>query len=181
MERLKSGNTQCLALLYERYYKNLFGFFYRMSGGKRDVSEDLVHNVFERILKYSHTYKEGSQFTYWMFHLARNVFSDQFKKQNPLYQSRELTAARDLHNGSLQLDQIVEKQEEVDMLQQALDQLGEEDREFIVLSRYQYMRYKEIGKLKNISEGAVKVRIHRAIQKLKNHYVLLSKESNYGT
>ena len=181
MERLKSGNTQCLALLYERYYHNLFGFFYRMSGGKRDVSEDLVHNVFERILKYKHTYKEGSQFTYWMYHLARNVFVDQFKKRNPLHQSKELTAVGEVHNGQLQTDRMLEKQEEIDILQLALDHLGEEDREFIVLSRYQYLRYKEIARMKNISEGAVKVRVHRAIQKLKNHYLMLSKESNYGT
>ena len=54
MLKVKSGNVAMLGLLYERYKKWLFNFFQQMYYNA-DVSEDLVQNIFVRILKYKHT------------------------------------------------------------------------------------------------------------------------------
>ena len=76
---VKNGDTQKLGLLYERYKKGLFNFFYQLCG-ERDLSEDMVQNVFMRILKYKHTYSEDSKYVTWMFQIARNVNNDHFRK-----------------------------------------------------------------------------------------------------
>ena len=49
MMQVKSGDIDKLAILYERYKNRLLGFFYHTTGQK-EISEDLVHNVFLRIL-----------------------------------------------------------------------------------------------------------------------------------
>ena len=61
MLQVKAGEVQKLGLLYERYKKRLFGFFYQMNKDA-SLSEDLVQNVFIKILKYKHTYTEESKF-----------------------------------------------------------------------------------------------------------------------
>ena len=77
--QLKDGQTDKLGLLFERYNKGLYGFFYRLTSDS-DASEDLVQNVFIKILKYKHTYHGDGKFSTWMFHMARNMFADHYKK-----------------------------------------------------------------------------------------------------
>ena len=53
----------------------LFDYLARMTGN-RSVAEDLVQDVFVRILKYRHTFREDSRFDTWVFRIARNVRAD---------------------------------------------------------------------------------------------------------
>ena len=46
-----------------------------------------------------------------------------------------------------------------------------EYREVIILSRFQELKYQEIARILDISEGAVKVRVHRAMNELKTIYL----------
>ena len=64
--KVKEGEVEKLNLLYNRYSRRFFGFFYGMTGDGA-TSEDLVQNVFMRILKYKHTYKENGDFEVWAF------------------------------------------------------------------------------------------------------------------
>ena len=80
MLKVKEGQNHNLGLLYERYKKRLFGFFYKMNKDA-GLSEDLVQNVFVRVLKYKHTFSEESKFITWIFQIARNEMYDEFKKQ----------------------------------------------------------------------------------------------------
>src|SRR5688500_13069372 len=75
MLRVKAGDLDKMGLLFERYNRPLFAFFYHMTH-KRDMSEDLVQNVFYRMLKYKHTFTGEGEFRTWMYHLARNILND---------------------------------------------------------------------------------------------------------
>lgn len=79
MLKVKAGDLDKLGLLYERHKKRLFGFFYNMNSNA-SLSEDLVQNVFVRMLKYKHTFTGDGSFTAWMFRTARNVNYDYYKK-----------------------------------------------------------------------------------------------------
>jgi Sigma-70 region 2 len=62
MSRVRDGDVGTLAVLFERHHRALFQFFVRVTAN-REASEDLVQDVFFRILKYRETYQPGSQFT----------------------------------------------------------------------------------------------------------------------
>ncbi len=62
MMKVRDGDLDKLGLLFERYNLRLFGFFYRLTH-RRDISEDLVQGVFERILKYRESYKDDGAFS----------------------------------------------------------------------------------------------------------------------
>ena len=70
-----------LSDLFERYHRPLFGFFHRLSRD-RTAAEDLVQDVFVRVLKYRHTFQEETSFKAWVFHIARNSRRD-FARKHP--------------------------------------------------------------------------------------------------
>ena len=79
MLRVQKGEIDILGILFERYKQQLFGFFLRTTGNKA-ASEDMVQNVFLRILKYKDKFSGYGKFTSWMYQIARNVSFDYFKK-----------------------------------------------------------------------------------------------------
>ena len=62
------------------------------------------------------------------------------------------------------------KEQDFEKLRKALAGLGPVDRELIVLSRYEGLRYADIAKMKNMSLSSIKVQIHRALKELKELY-----------
>ena len=79
MIKVKDGHLDSLGLLFARYKRPLFGFFYGMNKDA-GLCEDLVQNVFYRILKYRYLFRGDGNFRTWMFHIARNVNHDNFRK-----------------------------------------------------------------------------------------------------
>lgn len=178
MLKVKAGDVDKLGLLFERYNKSLFGFFYRMTQNAK-TSEDLVQNVFLRILKYKHTFTGEGKFTTWMYHLARNVNVDHHKKESRMGYKDDLSDWENRIPEEFGTEEKLNQQEEVRLLNTALSKLSPEKREILILSRYQGLKYKEIGKIMDCSEGAVKVRIHRALTDLKKIYKKIENTNNY--
>ncbi|MEM1136323.1 MAG: sigma-70 family RNA polymerase sigma factor, partial [Bacteroidota bacterium] len=71
------------------------------------------------------------------------------------------------------------EKEDAALLQQAMSKLAIAQRELLVLSKFQGMKYKEIGVLINCSENVVKVRVHRALQELKKIFSQLNINRDY--
>lgn len=173
MTKVKNGDLDKLGLLFERYKKPLFGFFYGMNKDTA-VSEDLVQNVFFRILKYRYLFREEGEFRTWMFHIARNVSHDHFRKIK--WKGKE-----DIDHWKDQLASNENRQEEyrhddeIQLLSRAMDKLPEDKREILLLSKYQEKRYREIGEILGCTESAVKVKVFRALQELKEIYRQMEK------
>ncbi|MBS1663359.1 MAG: RNA polymerase sigma factor [Bacteroidetes bacterium] len=167
MLKVKSGDLDKMALLFHRYHRPLFGFLYHMTG-QREASEDMVQNVFYRMLRSRHTFTGEGEFKTWMYHLARNVWKDHLRT------SGRMGVVRQVEDGigkEVLVDEQLEKKLELEMLQRRIDSLNPESREVLVLSRYQNLKYAEIAEVLDISVAAVKVRIHRAIHQLKKLYL----------
>ena len=171
MLRVKAGDVDRMGLLFERYHRALFGFVYHMLGGSRATSEDLVQNVFYRMLKYRHTFTGEGEFRTWMYHLARNVLADHAKKNRYAVHHADVDAVADILPGGTLADEGLEQAQEAAQLHQALARLSPEYREVLVLSRFQEMKYEEIARVLNTTEGAVKVRVHRAMNELKTSFL----------
>lgn len=173
MIKVRDGDVERLGLLFERYKRSLYGFFYGMNRSQ-EVSEDLVQNTFFRILKYRHLFRGEGDFRTWMFHIARNVSHDHYRKdkikgKDPIEDWEERLSS--FENTSSQM----EHREEHHMLSLAMDRLPADKREILLLSKYQEKKYKEIGEILGCTEGAVKVKVFRALQELKVIYQQLEK------
>ncbi|HEX8507208.1 MAG TPA: RNA polymerase sigma factor [Hymenobacter sp.] len=170
MLKVKSGDVDRMGLLFERYHRQLFGFLYHMLG-RADTSEDLVQNVFYRMLKYRHTFTGEGEFRTWMYHLARNVLADHVKKNRHDRHHTDVADLAEHLGGGSRADEALERGQDVAQLHQALARLSPDHREVLVLSRFQEMKYGEIARVLNTTEGAVKVRVHRAMNELKTAFL----------
>lgn len=168
MGRLKRGDKMVAGVLYDRYYKQLYGYFVRMTNNL-EISRDLTQNVFLKILKYSHSWKGDKVFAYWLFRIARNILIDYYNE------SRKFFTTEEEHENlsSEQVDPIREMdiKESFEFLLEAMGYLKPGDRELIELSRSQGFSYKEMAQILQTNENAVRVKTFRAIQKLKEIYI----------
>ena len=83
MLAVRDGDVEKLGLRFEKHNKHLYNFFLRQTGKDRE-SEDLTQEVFFRMLKYRHTYKNEGNFMVWMFKIAHNARNDYYKKHKQL-------------------------------------------------------------------------------------------------
>ena len=172
MSAVKNGNLDLASDLYDRYSKRLYNYFVKISLN-REASNDLMQNTFLRVIKYRHTYKDGNPFKAWIFQIGRNVFADYLRKEK--MKVSDFDDVDNLRDHLADLDERQTQSEKELLLHKSMGKLSEEAREILVLSRYQNMKYEEISQLLDISVPAVKVKVHRAIKKLRDYYFELER------
>lgn len=170
MLRVRDGVGEMLGVLFDRYHSPLYNFYCKLTGD-RTLSEDLVQEVFFRILKYRQTYRPGTPFRAWVYQIARNARVDHFRKQKP-----EVEWEVEMSPAVEPTDSAQQKQE-AELLHRALLELSEEKREVLVLSRFQELKYEEIARLMGCEVNTVKVRVHRALQELRQIFARLTETS----
>lgn len=163
MRQLKEGDLDRAADLFAMYNKRLYNFFLK-STYDRDLSHDLTQTVFYRMIRYRTSFGGNYNFRSWIYQIARNVMSDHFRKEK---------------KGSMFVDieDIGDKAESSDMpgesyrqLYQAMALLEDDQREILVMSKFQKMKYEDIAVIMGTSVGNVKVKVYRAMKQLKQHY-----------
>jgi RNA polymerase sigma factor (sigma-70 family) len=173
MLKVKDGDLDKLGLLFERYKKPLYGFFYGLNR-QQELSEDLVQNTFLRILRYRHLFRGEGDFRAWIFHIARNVNHDHHRK-NKIKVTDELENWQERIGHQENRAAEMQYQEEQQLLAKAMERLPHEKKEVLLLSKFQDKKYSEIGQVLGCTEGAVKVKVFRALQELKVIYKQLEK------
>src|SRR5690349_22809092 len=128
MRAVRAGDLSRLAPLFERHHRPLFDYLARMTGS-RTAAEDLVQEVFVRILKYRHTYRGTSRFSTWAFRIARNVRSDYFRS-HPVRETA-LDETVEPANGEIDAAEALEMDRQAQRLRRALLLLREDQRELI--------------------------------------------------
>jgi RNA polymerase sigma-70 factor (ECF subfamily) len=179
MLAVRAGDLRRLGDLFERHNGPLYGFFVRLTAD-RTASEDLVQMVFYRILKYRHTYRDEGKFSAWIYHLARKVAADHCAAR------RGRTARLQSSGEEIDWDNVPDRapspaahaarSDDVALLDRALAALPTEQRELLVLARFQHLSHEEIARLLDTTVGAVKVRVHRAFAALRERYFRLHRD-----
>lgn len=168
MLKVKEGDLDKLGLLFERYNRRLYHFFYRLTH-RRDVSEDLVQGVFERILKYRDSYSNDGSFATWIFQIARNIQIDHYKGSQKKEELGDFIDWDQLEGDNPESEEEQQSKAELKLLQKAMNQLDDTKKQTLVLSRFEGFKYREIAEIMNCTESAVKVRIFRAMNELEAH------------
>jgi RNA polymerase sigma factor (sigma-70 family) len=172
MLAVRAGELSRLGDLFERHHRPLFGFLARLTQDS-DTAEDLVQIVFQRILKYRHTYRDEGKFSPWIYHVARRVATDHFNRRQRIPTPTDPTTLVDYADQTPSAHEQAAQSDELDLMKNALAELPHEQREILVLHRFQHLPHEEIGRLLNISAGTAKVRVHRALTALRDRFFKL--------
>ncbi|MCU1262775.1 MAG: polymerase, sigma-24 subunit, subfamily [Bryobacterales bacterium] len=177
MRQVRDGDAGKLALLFDRHHRPLFRFFLHLTGN-REGSEDLVQEVFYRILKYRQSYNPETSFRPWLYQIARNTHTDYAAKHKAEVEMPEDAEGRTIEFRSLEAvpEERFRQKQEVATLRKALAALSVEKREVLVMSRFQDLKYDEIASILKCETGAVKVRVYRALRELGDRFFALRGE-----
>ena len=173
MLEVRAGDVSKLETLFERYNRPLFQFFLHLTA-QRAMSEDLVQEVFFRILKYRHTYQPAASFRAWMYQVARNVHHDHAGRH-----SAEVSLGEEIvefRGSEAPPDRQAQSRQEAVLLRRALAAMPRDKREVLVMSRFLDLKYEEIATVLKCEVGTVKVRVYRALRDLSDRFFALSGE-----
>ena len=175
MKRVQAGDPSQLATLFERYHVALFRYLLQITRD-RALSEDLVQEVFFRLLKYAHSYDPSLSFTGWLYGMARNAYFDARHKGRAERTEIEMTEIRSPEPVA---EELMSRKQDAMHLQEALSKLPDEKREVLVLSRFHNLRYEDIARILHCEIGTVKVRVYRALKELRERFCEVRGERLY--
>ncbi len=164
VRRAQKGDEDAQRELIVSYQHRVAGFVYAMTG-RGDYVEDLAQQVFIKMIRAIDRLQAPAQFESWLFRLARNTCIDQLRRQKL---GRIFLPFGAEHENIPEPPGAVDS-EELDALRHALDQLRPQDRALLALVQ-EGRSHAEIADILSTSVAAVKARLHRAREHLREHY-----------
>jgi RNA polymerase sigma factor (sigma-70 family) len=171
MVAVRNGNLKEASVLFDRYNKRIFNFLATMTYD-RHAAEDLTQNVFLRMIKYRNSFKDESRFQPWIYQIARNVFTDYYHNQKIRSNNVDVEKIGDHIPES---DESAAMEEKEQLLYACMAKLTDDDRELLVLTRFQHMKYEDVANIMETTVANIKIKVHRAIGKLREYYFELDK------
>jgi len=166
IEWVARGDASCLGTLFERHNRSVYQFCRQMT--RQSVqSEDLVQEIFLKILRKAGSFRRQGSFKAWMFNIARNTTLDylrKMKRREDLVPMDASTEAEAVDHRSAE-DAAAGKQN-VGLVARALANLPTAVQEVIWLGRFEFDTYEELGQALGCKPGTARVRMHRAMQQL---------------
>lgn len=156
------------AELMKRWKQPLMNYFYRQGNGV-ELSEELLQEVFLKLWK-AHHYRVQAKFSTWLYRVAQRVLIDHWRKQGRRpHLVSEADSPEAMDTTAFSLEEQALRRERQQQLQAALAQLSTSQRQVIVLSKFQQLKYADIAEIMGWSVANVKVQVYRALQQLKQH------------
>lgn len=163
MVAYQHGTMEAFETLYVTLRGALKGYLRALArdGG---VAEDLLQETFLQLHRVRNTYQPPRPVRPWVYAIARNVF---LMHQRAAHRRGRHEAIADEALPELPVPPEIEGLEDRETVQKALTKLPEGRRDPLVLHHMLGMNFKEVGAVLGISEGAAKVRAHRALAELR--------------
>ncbi|MEC3884705.1 RNA polymerase sigma factor SigX [Halobacillus litoralis] len=157
--------------LYDNYHHDLFQFLVYMVKD-RSLAEDLVQDVYVRVMKSYESFNGKSSEKTWLFSIARHVAIDYFRKQkrkrNRFMEFFDWTEkGEQIKDQNKMPEEIAVQNDEIQRVYQALDQCTVDQRSVLIFRFIQGMSIKETAEILSWSESKVKTTQHRAMKALK--------------
>jgi RNA polymerase sigma-70 factor (ECF subfamily) len=161
-----AGDASCLGTLFERHHRAVYQFCLQMTRNPAQA-EDVVQEVFLKLLRKAGGFRGEGSFRAWMFNIARNATLDHLRKHKHDANSVDVSAIADhvlVDNRSA--EQAAGGQESLGTLEQALARLPAHFQEIIWLGRFEFNSFEELAQALGCKTGTARVRMHRAMQQL---------------
>lgn len=181
MGRYQDGDARAFEVLLRRHRRPVFNFLLR-STGVRESAEDLMQEVFLRIVRGAGEFRREAKFTTWLYSIARNLCVDhsrrmKFRRHTSLdapagdgaegdSRAALVDFVRDQSPGASPMRSTTNKELRAE-LTKAIESLGEEQREVFVMREYLGLQFKEIADIVGCPENTVKSRMRYALEALR--------------
>ena len=175
IEKAQKGDASAFNQIVSAYRRRILGTISRVIGRPEDV-EDVSQEVFVRLYFSLEQLRTPEVFEPWLYRLTVNACYDYLRKsrRKPEFRMSDLSEQQvmmaDAAAGSRLQDDEADKRRTKDTVHELLAAVSEEDRILLTLKEVEGLSLKELEKIYNVNENALKVRLFRARQRvLKKH------------
>jgi len=173
VEQARSGSQAAFRSLFERYHAKIYRLAASMVGSSDDA-HDIVQQTFIRAFSSLDGFKQQSSFYTWLYRIALNATTDYRRKQSSKLEKEavrdRLDHGQDLERIAAPADQAPDEQlyrkELAEVIRKAVDTLGQEHREILILREINGLSYNEITEITGLEPGTVMSRLHYARKNL---------------
>ena len=170
VRRAQRGDMGAFNDLVLRHQDKIFNAVFRFCGNHEDAA-DITQRAFINAYRKIAEFEGDSAFTTWMYRIAFNQ-SISFRRENTRHRGVSLHSGKDdemIVEPAITTnpDERMESQDNQRKVQQALNQLDDDDRRIIVLKDIEDRSYDDIAEILDIPKGTVRSRLHRARLALK--------------
>ena len=178
MHRVAAGDSDALALLFNRYSGTVYSLAYRMLND-REGAEELLNEAFVRVWRQAPSFDaRRGKFSTWLMSVARNLGIDQLRSRRARPQRADPISADDteldLPDDRVDVEADVWNAERRRLIRQALQELPPPQRQALELAYFEGLTQSEISSRLGDPLGTTKTRIRLGLQKLRD--LLLSTE-----
>lgn len=164
--RAKALDPDAFDLLVDEYAPRLRGFLRRMVHGS-DL-DDMVQEVFLRVVRTIGQYEESGRFDAWLFQIARNLARDRHRGQvRKGGQESDLIEQDGVVHGGADVGHDMERAESFREIEAAMQRLPDAERDVILLRHFGKLTFEEIAELTDTPLGTALARCHRGLSKLR--------------
>lgn len=166
MKLLSKGNQRAFDEIYLRYSDVLFGYFMKMLSRDKEKCEDMVHDLFAKIIRKPDYFNVNRSFRTWVFSVACNMCKNEYKRMSVRkHVSNDFEPAKSLQAESDTLKKVQESTFS-ESFYKALNALDEKHKNVFALRHFEGLSMKEIAETLEINEGTVKSRLFYATKTL---------------
>jgi RNA polymerase sigma-70 factor, ECF subfamily len=175
MLRYKEGDLEAFEILLERYQQPLFTFVLRFCNDYHQA-EDLVQEVFLRLIKSAKTYEPKAKFSTYIYTFAHNICIDNFRRgkkrkttslSQPIDAEQELTFEDTVKDERSNPEKEYRQRSLEKALQEAVSELPEEQREVFLLREQMNLPFEEIARVVGCLPSTAKSRMRYALQSIR--------------
>ena len=167
------GDASCLGTLFERHHRGVYQYCLQLTRSPA-VSEDLVQDVFLKLLQKAASYRGEGSCKAWIFNIARNVTFDHLRRAD-----RRVASDEDEENAAHLVDhrsteQVAAGEQNLRLVARALAEIPAAAREVIWLGRFVFEDYDDLARALGCTASAARVRMHRAMQQLNSTFTRMN-------
>lgn len=157
------GDRSAFGQLVQAYERPVYNLSYRMLGDPAEA-EDAAQETFVRAYTKLATYQPERKFVNWLLSIASHYCIDRLRKSQraPQVSLEDPLPPQWLTSDVPQPDQVVSKQQSMDLVRKMLDRLPDVYRAAVILRYWYGLSYSEMADAMNTTESAIKSRLHRA-------------------
>jgi len=172
MIMFKEGNAAAFDLLFDKYRLPVFNFIYRMLNREKESSEDLLQEIFMKVVNGKDFYEPKAKFSTWLFSIVRNHCLNFIKSRRYMQAGSTVSLdARDRETGLNFADKIpanqdnqgtIEEKETLETLEKTISILPDKYKEIFLLHAVEGFTHQEISKILKINPATVRTDYRRA-------------------
>lgn len=163
----RERDERAFADLVQRHLGVVYGAALRRTGGRAHLAEEIAQKVFTDLARKAAGLSHHPSLTGWLYRSTRYAAIDAVRHElRGQKLSQSLAAMPDTNPPP---ETHVEWERMRPVLDEAMDQLPEPDREAMLLRYFEGLSYAEVGARMHLSENAARMRLERAQEKLRGH------------